>query len=270
MGIEETLADGQLLLALPIALAAGAVSFLSPCVLPLIPGYLAYVSGVAGAGESAGTRETTATTAADGAGAAQRVRGASWERRRMVWGALLFVLGFTVVFLLVNIAAGALGTWLWQWQDLITRAMGAVVIVMGLVFMGLFSRLQGSHKLRLKPRLGLVGAPLLGIVFALGWTPCLGPTLAVVGSLALQSGSLPRALVLGFAYCVGLGLPFVLAAFGFSWVTQTMTFFKRHIRVVNMIGGALLITVGLLMISGLWTRMMFALQAVIGSFGTVL
>lgn len=247
MGIEDIVADGQLALALIIALAAGLASFLSPCVLPLIPGYLAYVSGVAG--------DELSPQA---------------QRRRMVLGSALFVIGFTVIFLLINIIAGTVGTWLFEWQDVITRVMGVVVIVMGLVFMGAFSQMQRTTRLAVKPRVGLAGAPLLGVVFALGWAPCMGPTLGVVLSLSLQTGSVGRAAVLGLAYCIGLGLPFVLAAFGFSWMTSTLSFFKRHIRVVNLIGGALLVLIGVLMVTGLWSRLMFWLQGVIAGFGTVI
>lgn len=263
MGLQETIADGQLLVAVLIALAAGLVSFLSPCVLPLIPGYLGYVSGVAGS-----------ATAPDGSDPSRSLR---LERRRMVLGSLLFVLGFAVVFLLlflimgtVGTWVGELGTWIWEWQDAITRVMGLVVIVMGLVFMGAFSRLQRTSRLRLKPQVGLAGAPLLGIVFAIGWAPCMGPTLGTVALLAAQTGSVGRAAILGLVYCIGLGLPFILAAFGFGWMTQTMTFFKRHIRAVNLIGGSLLILIGLLMVTGLWNQMMISLQAVIGDFGTIL
>nr|WP_251364528.1 MULTISPECIES: cytochrome c biogenesis protein CcdA [unclassified Leucobacter] len=254
--MQDLVADGQLLVASLIALLAGLVSFLSPCVLPLIPGYLAYVSGVAGSGGSA---------AAANPASAQKV-----ERRRMIIGSLLFIAGFTLVFLLINVAAGAIGFWLWDYQDIIIQVMGLVVIVMGLVFMGAFSKLQNKKQLKLKPRVGLAGAPVLGIVFAIGWAPCMGPTLGVVMTLAAQSGSVGRATVLALFYCIGLGVPFVLASFGFGWMTQTMTFFKRHIRVVNLIGGALLILIGLLMVTGLWSKMMFAMQAVIGDFGTIL
>lgn len=256
MGLQDLVADGQLLVASLIALLAGLVSFLSPCVLPLIPGYLAYVSGVAGSGGSA---------AAANPASAQEA-----ERRRMIIGSLLFIAGFTLVFLLINVAAGAIGFWLWDYQDIIIQVMGLVVIVMGLVFMGAFSKLQNKKQLKLKPRVGLAGAPVLGIVFAIGWAPCMGPTLGVVMTLAAQSGSVGRATVLALFYCLGLGVPFVLASFGFGWMTQTMTFFKRHIRVVNLIGGALLILIGLLMVTGLWSKMMFAMQAVIGDFGTIL
>lgn len=251
MGLQETLADGQLLVASLIALAAGLVSFLSPCMLPLIPGYLAYVGGVAGSRSAAGADPRSA----------RRV-----ERRRMVLGSLLFVLGFTAVFLLMNLAAGSLGFWLWEQQEIITRVLGVVVILMGLVFMGVFGRLQRTMRLGLNPKVGLAGAPLLGVVFAIGWAPCVGPTLGVVLTLSAQSGSAGRALALAVFYCLGLGIPFVLAAFGFSWMTTALAFFKRHIRVVNLIGGGLLIVIGVLMVSGAWSRIMFALQAVINSY----
>ena len=238
MGLEQTIADGQLLVAALIALAAGLVSFLSPCVLPLIPGYLAYVSGIAG-------------DARGSSAAADPLRARRGERRRMVLGSLLFVGGFTVVFVAMLSLAGTVGVWLMEWELLITRVMGVVIIVMGLAFMGLFGGLQRTTRLKVKPRLGLVGAPLLGAVFAIGWTPCIGPTL-------------------GIAYSIGLGLPFVLAAFGFGWMTQTMTFFKRHMRAVNLAGGALLILIGLLMVTGVWSKIMYSLQAVMGDFGTIL
>nr|WP_233613766.1 cytochrome c biogenesis protein CcdA [Leucobacter edaphi] len=244
-----------MLVAVAIALAAGVLSFLSPCVLPLVPGYLGYVSGIAGSASTAGANPKLAATR---------------ERRRMFIGALLFILGFTAVFLLVNILAGSVGLWLWEWQDPITRVMGVAVILMGLVFMGAFSKLQMTSRLRVKPRVGLLGAPVLGVVFAVGWAPCMGPTLGVVLTLAAQSGSVGRAAILALAYCLGLGLPFILATFGFGWMTQTMSFFKRHIRAVNLIGGGLLILIGLLMVTGLWSKMMFALQAVIGSYVTPL
>nr|WP_237465021.1 cytochrome c biogenesis CcdA family protein [Leucobacter luti] len=230
-----------------IAIAAGLLSFLSPCVLPLVPGYLAYASASAGAAP-----------------------GEPPARRRLVVGAILFVAGFSVVLVTFLAAAGTVGVWLLEWEGLITRIMGVFVIIMGGVFIGMFSRMQTTKKLRLKPKLGIAGAPVLGAVFAIGWTPCMGPTLTVIMGLSLQQGSVARSIVLALAYCLGLGIPFVLAAFGFGWMTQTMTFFKRHIRVVNLIGGGLLILIGLLMVTGLWSKMMFALQAVIGGYVTPL
>nr|WP_237462326.1 cytochrome c biogenesis protein CcdA [Leucobacter chromiireducens] len=236
-----------MLVASLIAIAAGLVSFLSPCILPLVPGYLAYASASAGAAP-----------------------GEAPNRRRLVLGSVLFVAGFTAVLVTFLAAAGSVGIWLMEWEPVITRVMGVFVIVMGLVFMGLFSRAQNTRKLKLKPKLGLAGAPVLGAVFAIGWTPCMGPTLTVIMGLSLQQGSVARSVVLALMYCLGLGLPFVLAAFGFGWMTQTMTFFKRHIRTVNLIGGGLLILIGLLMVTGLWSKMMFALQAVIDGYVTPL
>lgn len=255
MGLEEIVSDGQLLVAAAIALAAGLVSFLSPCVLPLLPGYLAYVSGIAGSSSTA---------------AANPRQAARSERRRMVLGALLFVLGFATVFIVFLTLAGAVGAWFLEWENVITRALGVVVIILGLAFAGAFSGLQRTTRLRWKPRVGLAGAPLLGVVFAVGWAPCMGPTLAVIGTLALQSGSAGRAAILGFFYCLGLGLPFVLAAFGFGWMTQTIGFFRRHVRAVNLVGGGLLVLIGVLMVTGVWSRMMFALQAVIDGYVTPL
>lgn len=243
-----------MLVAIALSLAAGLVSFLSPCVLPLLPGYLAYVSGVAGSTTGPDASETTSRT----------------NRRRMVVGSLLFVLGFAAVFLVIIVLAGSVGAWLWEWQDAILRVMGAVVILMGIVFMGAFGSLQRTKKLHVKPKVGLVGAPVLGIVFAVGWAPCMGPTLGAVIALSMQAGSAGRASILAVSYCLGLGIPFVLAAFGFGWMTQTMTFFKRHIRAVNLIGGGLLILIGLLMVSGIWSLIMFELQAVIGGYVTPL
>nr|WP_152424148.1 cytochrome c biogenesis protein CcdA [Leucobacter sp. UCD-THU] len=245
--MQHLVADGQLLVASLIAVAAGLLSFLSPCVLPLVPGYLAYVGSTAGSAP-----------------------GEKPARARMVLGSLLFVAGFTAVLVAFLAAAGTVGVWLLEWEQLITRLMGVFVIVMGLVFMGLFGAMQTTKKLRVKPKFGIVGAPLLGAVFAIGWTPCMGPTLTVIMGLSLQQGSVGRSVILALAYCLGLGLPFILAAFGFGWMAQTMTFFKRHIRAVNLIGGALLILIGLLMVTGLWSRMMYALQAVIGGYVTPL
>lgn len=253
MGIHEIVSDGQLLVASLIALAAGILSFVSPCVLPLVPGYLAYVSASAGGAEPGVPAEATA-------------RSRTKIRSVMVIGALLFVLGFTVVLVAFLALWGSVGVWLLEWERLITQIMGVVVIIMGLIFVGLLSRAQVNKKLRFKPKLGIAGAPLLGAVFAIGWTPCMGPTLTVIMGLSLQQGSVGRSIVLAICYSLGLGLPFVLAAFGFRWMTETMTFFKRHIRAVNIVGGVFLILIGMLMVTGLWTRMMYAIQAVIGGY----
>jgi cytochrome c-type biogenesis protein len=259
MGIGELVADGQLLVALLIAVAAGLVSFASPCVLPLVPGYLAYIGGLAG----------TDQVAASDSGQSQRLA-LRRERRRLVLGVSLFVAGFSLIFILFMVLASSVGIWLVQYQDLITRIMGVVVIVMGLVFVGLFRPLQQTKKLSLAPKVGLAGAPVLGAGFAVGWTPCLGPTLIAISSLSLQSGSLTRGALLGLAYCVGLGIPFVLVAIGFGWVSTSTNFLRRHIRTINIIGGSVLVLIGVLMVTGIWNQMMYSLQAVMNAYVTPL
>ncbi|BDZ54407.1 cytochrome c biogenesis CcdA family protein [Agromyces marinus] len=246
MDLGEIVFSGQLLAALPIALAAGLVSFLSPCVLPLVPGYLGYLGGFAEASAEASE--------------------ARRARRRLLLGVLLFIAGFTLVFLVFTTTFGVLGAWLARWSDLIIRVLGVVLIGMGLVFIGQFTFLQRTIKPSWRPATGLAGAPLLGVVFGLGWTPCIGPTLAVVLALSADSASAGRGALLGLAYCVGLGIPFVLVALGFGWAANALAFVRRHIRAVNLIGGALLILIGLLMVSGVWTIWMYDLQAVIGGF----
>jgi cytochrome c-type biogenesis protein len=178
----------------------------------------------------------------------------------------LFVLGFSLVFVAYGAAFGAVGAWLTTWQDLITRILGVVVIVLGLVFVGQFTFMQRTFKPSWAPATGLAGAPLLGLVFGLGWTPCIGPTLSAIFALSLNGASPWRGALLGLVYCIGLGVPFLLVALGFNWVTGSVAFLKRHIRAVNIIGGALLIAVGLLMVSGIWTIVMNNLQGVMFSF----
>ena len=245
----EAVTSGQLAVALPVAVLAGIISFISPCVLPLVPGYLGYVGGLTGH--------------------AQDSRGRRADRGRVVLGVLLFVLGFTVVFVALNTAAGALGFWFLEWRTLITRLMGIVVILMGLVFIGNFPFFQRTAKLAISPKTGLIGAPLLGLVFGLGWSPCLGPTLSAITALSYNSGSAWQGLLLGLFYCIGLGVPFLLVALGLGWMTRSIAFVKRHIRAVNLLGGSLLVVIGVLMVAGVWADLMSRLGAVIANYGTV-
>ncbi|WP_123505873.1 cytochrome c biogenesis CcdA family protein [Frondihabitans sp. PhB188] len=229
---------------------AGLLSFVSPCVLPLVPGYLGYVGGLAGTSQDA--------------------RGKRRDRARVVVGVVLFILGFTIVFVALNTAAGAVaGFWYLQWRVLISRVLGVVVILMGLVFIGNFPFFQRTAKLTISPKVGLVGAPLLGIVFGLGWSPCLGPTLAAITAMSVNSGSAAQGFLLGLFYCVGLGVPFLLVALGLSWMARTIAFVKRHIRAVNLVGGSLLVVIGVLMVVGVWADLMSRFGAVIANYGTV-
>ena len=245
--ISQLVFGGNLGLALPIALLAGIIAFASPCVLPLVPGYLAYIGGFAGSAE-------------------KNVRGAR-QRGRLLTGVGLFVLGFSVVFITLNVVAAAAGALLIPWLGLITRIAGVVLIIMGLVFIGQFTFLQRDFKPRWRTTTGLAGAPLLGIVFGLGWAPCIGPTLAAVLSFSVGSGNVWRGVLLGAVYCIGLGIPFLLVALGLNWVTGSVAWLKRHIRIINIVGGSLLILIGLLMVTGVWQILINQFQgAVIGNF----
>src|ERR1700709_1182874 len=188
--------NGQLIVAIPIAILAGLVSFASPCVLPLVPGYLAYVGGLTEPGERA-------------------------NRRRILLGISLFVLGVSARFVAASALFGALGVWLLIWGDIITRVLGVVVILLGLVFIGQFSFMQRTFKPSWRPATGLAGAPILGIVFGLGWTPCIGPTLGAIQALSLTGGSAWSGALLGLFYCLGLGIPFLLVALGLNWMAPT-------------------------------------------------
>ncbi|MCW4456956.1 cytochrome c biogenesis CcdA family protein [Microbacterium sp. MPKO10] len=238
--------SGQLLLAIPIAALAGLVSFASPCVLPLVPGYLAYVGGAA--------------TAQKGAKAATR------DRARLLLGVVLFIAGFSAIFTAYGFAFGGLGRWLVAYGPLITQILGALVIIMGLVFIGQVTFLQRTFRPTWTPRTGLLGAPLLGIVFGIGWAPCVGPTLVAIQSLSFGSASPWRGALLSFVYCLGLGIPFIIMAVGATWATKSVTFLRRHIRAINIVGGILLIVIGLLMVTGIWTSLISLLAGVMPNF----
>ena len=261
-GLAVTAFSGSLLLAVPVAMLAGLVSFASPCVLPLVPGYLGYVSGMAAASMNA-----TAEAGGTGGAVTTRVKPA---RSRVVAGVALFVLGFTVVFVSFGAAFGGLGSYLVRWEDVITRVLGAVVILLGLGFLGAVPFLQREARFHVTPRAGLWGAPLLGVVFGLGWTPCIGPTLGAVQVLAIDEASAGRGALLGVAYCIGLGVPFLLVALGLGSSERMMDFLRRHRLAALRLGGGLLVLVGLLLVTGLWTRLTGAMQLWIGGFETVI
>jgi cytochrome c-type biogenesis protein len=243
----EIVFSGQLLLAIPVAVLAGLVSFASPCILPLVPGYLAYIGGFTDGRSSA-------------------ARGDRRGRNRLLAGVALFILGFTLVFVLTGVVFGVAGFWLNQYRDLITRLAGVVVILLGLVFVGQFRFAQRTVKASWKPRMGLAGAPVLGAVFAVGWTPCTGPTLTAINSLSLTTGSPWQGGLLALFYALGLGIPFLLIALGLSWATGAVSFLKRHIRAINLLGGLLLVVIGVLMVSGVWNAWLLDLQGAIGSY----
>ncbi|MCZ2838371.1 cytochrome c biogenesis CcdA family protein [Modestobacter sp. VKM Ac-2985] len=278
--IRELIGDGPLLVAAAVAALAGLISFASPCVLPLVPGYLSYVTGLVGSaprtpapagtapvgGPAAGGPSAGVASGSSVATAVQPVDERA-SRGRMVLGSVLFVLGFTVVFVAISSAFGGLGRLLLEYNDVITRVMGLVTIVVGLGFLGWLPFLQRTARINARPAVGLAGAPLLGVVFGLGWTPCLGPTLQAVQSLAFTEATVGRGAFLGLAYCLGLGVPFVLVALGARWAVGAMSFLRRNARTVTRVGGIVLIGVGLMLVTGAWTELMIWLRGWLAATG---
>ena len=290
MSITQLVTSGPLLLALPVAAAAGAVTFLSPCCLPLVPGYLSFVTGMAGAGGPSSPAEPASVPAASASAAgapaaAASAAGASAAgapvsgvavaalplaataavppRGRVVAGTALFVLGFSVVFMAYGAALGGLGHLLTGHARVLTQVLGGLTILLGLLFAGAFDRFSFAGRIArpsARPKAGLAGAPLLGVMFGLGWTPCIGPTLTAVLALSASTGTVARGAMLAFVYALGLGVPFLLVSFGFQVAMRAFAFFRRHARLVTRIGGAMLICVGLLEVTGAWSTFMAWLQ----------
>lgn len=279
-GLADTFAgivtDGSLVLALLVAALVGLVSFASPCCLPLVPGYVGYIAGLAGSGVAApappGPAVATGSALSEPAGAAaggavlapSRTEPA---RGRMLLGSLLFVAGFSAVFISFGALFGGLGRLLLEWAPVLTRVAGVVTIAMGLAFLGALPWLQRERRLRHRPSGGLAGAPVLGVVFGLGWTPCLGPTLAAVNTLAYTEASAARGAVLGLAYCLGLGVPFVAMALGARRAVRVSGWARRRARWVTSFGGGLLVLLGVLMLTGLWDGLMIWLRAWLATTG---
>jgi cytochrome c-type biogenesis protein len=312
-GIGHLVLSGPLILAVPVAAAAGAVTFLSPCVLPLVPGYLSYVAGMSGvdaqaspaagdgrpagtgstataggtvaagsmaatdraaaAGSTVATSSTAATSSpapgAGGSGGGTAVKApaatvaASPGRPRTVTGTALFVLGFSAVFATEGVAFGGLGSVLRTHIAGLTQILGGLTIILGLLFAGGFARFPVPGRIirpSVRPRAGLAGAPVLGVLFGLSWTPCIGPTLSVVMGLALTSGTAVRGALLMFVYGLGLGIPFLIVALLFQRGMTTFGFARRHARLITRVGGALLVAVGVLELTGTWTAAMQWIQ----------
>jgi cytochrome c-type biogenesis protein len=239
---SSTVFTGSLLLALPVALVAGAVSFFSPCVLPLLPGYLSYATGLSGV-DLEGAR-----------------------RGRMALGSLLFVLGFSAVFVSYGAFFGYVGDSLLAYQRQISIVLGSLTVLVGLAFLGAVPWLQRDVRLHRVPAVGLVAAPMLGVLFAVGWTPCIGPTLTAVLTLATSEATAGRGALLSFVYSLGLGLPFIVAGLAFRRMLGAVRWVRRHQVWVTRLGGTMLVVVGVLLVTGLWDQWVVQLQSVMPGF----
>ncbi|HVL83691.1 MAG TPA: cytochrome c biogenesis CcdA family protein [Pseudonocardia sp.] len=276
MDPSTTLAvSGPLLAAAAVAVLAGAVSFASPCVVPLVPGYLAYLAGLVGADAPPVTEEEVRRVRA-GVGPAAPAPGgpaarSGTGRYRVAGAAALFVAGFTVVFGTILVGVVWIADALLANEAVLQRIGGVVMIAMGLAFVGLIPVLQNERRVHWVPRAGLWGAPLLGAVFGLGWVPCIGPTLAgVVAVAAGTGGGSLRGVVLTLAYCAGLGLPFVLIALGTSRAVRALGWLRRNTRRIQIGGGSMMIAVGVLLVTGLWGGLLAQVQVSIAGFTPVL
>ena len=242
--LTEQVLNGSVLIAFPIAVVAGIVAFLSPCVLPLVPAYLSYVTGLTGV-------ELTGKAA----------------RGRILWGTVLFILGFSTVFISYGALFGGAGNVLLEQQNWVTKILGVFTVLMGLAFLGALPN-QMQWRPKIVTTWGLAGAPFLGVLFAVGWTPCMGPTLAAVQTLAFSESSAVRGAFLSLGYCIGLGIPFVIAGFG---IERSMKIYQKvSPKVVTRIGGILLIVLGLAQITGIWVDIVIWLQGFSSAFVTAL
>jgi cytochrome c-type biogenesis protein len=233
---QQQASSGSLLLAIPVALVAGLVSFFSPCVIPLLPGYLSYATGLSGADlEHA-------------------------RRGRMLAGSVLFVLGFSVVYVLLGWVSGSIGGWLVEWRSQLEIVLGILTILLGLAFAGLVPFLQRDWRMHSVPAVGLAAAPVLGFLFGVGWTPCIGPTLAAITNLSLNEATAGRGALLSGIYCLGLGVPFIIAALAYRRALGAFAFVRRHQQWVTRIGGAMLVVVGLALLTGWWDQAVSWLQ----------
>lgn len=237
--VVEQLMGGTLLAALPIALFAGLISFLSPCVLPLVPGYVAYATGF------------------------------SSSKGKVLLGSILFVLGFTFVFASYGLAFGGLGSQIAANEDVITKVLGIFTIGMGSIFLGLFP-FAPTIAPKISTTGGIAGAPLLGVLFGVGWTPCIGPALATVQTLAFNESSAVRGAILSIGYGIGLGIPFILSGLYLDRSKKIRTFFLRNGVMVSRVGGALLILIGIMQLTGVWADLMINLRSLISAFVPVI
>jgi len=300
LGVGEVVSSGSLVIAIPLAVLAGLISFASPCVLPLVPGYLSYVTGLTGAelaearaaaavvpagtgsGVGTGTAAGAAPVAPTGTTAASPTAGPTTAspaagtsprlpvKHRVVLGTLGFILGFSAVFVSYGALFGGLGAELLTHQDVITRVLGVVVIVLGLGFLGLVPSLQREARIHHRPARGIWGAPLLGALFALGWTPCIGPTLAAVQSLAFTEGSAARGALLSVAYCIGLGLPFLVIGLAMERGIEALAWARRNTRAIQVVGGVSMILLGVLMVTGVWGSLTIAMRGWVSGFEVLL
>jgi cytochrome c-type biogenesis protein len=235
----EQILDGYLITAFPIAVIAGLISFLSPCVLPLVPGYISYAAGF------------------------------SKSRGRVLLGSFLFVAGFSVLFISYGVLFGGFGAYISDHEKLITSILGVITIGLGLIFIGKFP-FAPTYRVKMPTTLGLVGAPLLGFLFGVGWTPCIGPALATVQTLAFQESSAARGAILSLGYCIGLGAPFIATGLFLDKSEKLRKFLVRRGDLISKIGGVLLILIGIAQLLGLWSDLMASLRSVISDFAPVI